>query len=69
MRNKGGRPWKNREGALTVNEWRRKLCQEAGISEHQMRQVLRVAAVPKDEFERLIESDNPPSITALAKLG
>jgi hypothetical protein len=41
----------------------------AGISERQRKTMLRVAAVPDADFERQIESDTPPTITALAEQG
>jgi len=42
---------------------------EAGMSEHQRKTALRVASIPGDEFEALVESDDPPSVTELARLG
>ena len=44
-------------------------ARDAGLSRDQKVQALRVAAVDEDEFERLVESDNPPTVTALADLG
>jgi hypothetical protein len=41
----------------------------AGLSERQTVTALRVANVPKGEFERRVESDNPPTVTALADQG
>lgn len=41
----------------------------AGLSERQKNQALRIANVPKVERDRLIESDNPPTVTALADRG
>jgi hypothetical protein len=48
---------------------RKSAAEQAGLSERQQYTALRVAGVPKDEFERLVESDNPPTITKLAELG
>jgi len=42
---------------------------EAGLSKRQKDTALRVAAIPKDQFEELVESDNPPTVTELAELG
>ena len=42
---------------------------EAGMSSHQVKQAIRVANVPKEEFEQLVEGDNPPTISRLAELG
>ena len=42
---------------------------EAGMSERQRNTAQRVANIPNDEFEELVESDNPPTVTELAKKG
>lgn len=55
----GAHPIVTRESAAT----------DAGLSAHQRKTALRVSNVPKDEFERLVESDNPPTITQLAAMG
>jgi len=47
-------------------ESRKAAADEAGLSEHQRKTALRVANVPADDFERQVESDSPPTITALA---
>ena len=44
-------------------------AEDAGLSERQRKTALRVASVPADEFETAIESDNPPTVTALAEAG
>jgi hypothetical protein len=41
----------------------------AGMSEHQRKTAFRVAAVPKPEFDAAVESENPPTVTSLAKRG
>jgi hypothetical protein len=41
----------------------------AGMSEHQQVQAVRVARVPAVEFERLVESPTPPTVTELARRG
>ena len=41
----------------------------AGLSEHQQLQAVRVANVPAEAFEAAIESDDPPTVTALAEAG
>lgn len=42
---------------------------EAGLSRDQMHTALRVANVPKADFDRQVDSPNPPTVTALAKQG
>jgi hypothetical protein len=42
---------------------------EAGLSKDQAVTALRVHNVPRDEFEAAVESDNPPTVTALAERG
>jgi hypothetical protein len=47
---------------------RSEVCREAGVSKDQQAIALRVHAVPRDEFEARVESNNPPSITELAAM-
>lgn len=47
---------------------RSEVCREAGISKDQQATAMRVHAVPRDEFEARVESNNPPTITELASL-
>jgi hypothetical protein len=44
-------------------------ARRAGLSRDQTVTALRVNNVPRDEFERLVESDDPPTVTKLAELG
>jgi len=57
-----------REGALQKQD-RTQAAEDAGLSEFQRKTALRVAAVPAAQFESLVESDNPPTVTQLAELG
>jgi hypothetical protein len=65
---KGGRPSKTQEGDLP-SLTRTNAATEAGLSEHQRKTALRVSSVPAEQFESLVESDKPPTITVLAELG
>jgi hypothetical protein len=47
----------------------REAAEKAGMSEHQQLQAVRVASIPADEFEALIETVKPPTVTALAERG
>jgi hypothetical protein len=47
---------------------RTEICREAGISKDQQVTAMRVHAVPRDVFEKRVESDSPPTITELASL-
>lgn len=47
----------------------RKKAEAAGLSRKQMYRALWVARLPEEEFERLIESDDPPSVTEMARRG
>ena len=42
---------------------------DAGLSTAQIKQALRVARVPEQQFEALVESDRPPSPKQLAEVG
>jgi hypothetical protein len=48
---------------------RKDAAEEAGLSERQAKTAIRVASIPAEDFERQIESDNPPTITELARQG
>jgi hypothetical protein len=63
----GGRPKGNTTGGHGVSQ--RAAADAAGISPHQELQAVRVANVPVDDFELLVESDAPPTVTALAEIG
>lgn len=63
----GGRPKQNGEGAPTVS--RKQVATDAGMSDHQRTQALRVASVPEEHFDQAVESDDPPTVTKLAERG
>src|SRR5437763_359670 len=44
-------------------------AEAAGLSGHQVKTALRVASIPKAEFEWLVESDQPSTVTDLAEIG
>lgn len=60
----GGRP-KNGEGDRTVSS----AAREAGMSKHQQIQATRIANVPEDQFEEMIEADKPATVTQMAEAG
>lgn len=68
-KNPSGRPDKFRGKRGPERSERRKICEAAGISRHQMHQMMQIGSIPEDEFERLIESDDPPTLTELARIG
>jgi hypothetical protein len=41
----------------------------AGMSAHQTKEAMRVATVPKEEFDRQVNGSKPPSVATLAKYG
>jgi len=55
------------EGALLLS--RTQAAEDAGLSEHQRKTALRVAAIPEPEFTAAVESEAPPTVTALADRG
>ncbi|MGH8572389.1 MAG: hypothetical protein ACREX8_07430, partial [Gammaproteobacteria bacterium] len=58
-----------REGDRPNVRTRSQAATEAGLSEHQRKTALRIAAIPEEEFEAQIESDDPPTVSALAEQG
>jgi hypothetical protein len=65
--NPGGQPAHSTKTAIVPS--RKQAATDAGLSERQAKTVLRVANVPEEEFKRQVESENPPSVTALAAQG
>lgn len=47
----------------------RQAASAVGFSEHQEKQARRVAEIPVAEFERMVDSESPPTISTLADIG
>jgi hypothetical protein len=62
-----GRPSKNGADADPIS--RTQAATDAGLSRGQKRTALRVANVADGPFETAVESDDPPTVTALAQQG
>jgi hypothetical protein len=60
-----------KEGPLLFEDRpsQRQVAGAAGLSEHQRKQAVRVANVPREVFNFLVDSDDPPTVTALAEIG
>lgn len=63
----GGRPTKNGDG--TVNVSQKQAAEDAGLTERQRVTAVKIAGIPEEVFEQVVESYAPPSITKLADLG
>lgn len=48
---------------------RTEAAREAGMSPHQAKQSTRIASIPEKEFERQVEGEKPPTLSALAQQG
>lgn len=59
----------NSTGGAAHPSARKNAASEAGMSLHQQKQAQRVARIPKDNFNAQVESDNPPTVSKLAKQG
>jgi len=67
--NKGvGAPPKNGIGGDTIPT-QREAAEQAGLSKRQEVTAARVAKIPDDQFEALVESSPPPTVTTLADFG
>ena len=55
------------DGADTLS--RKQAADDAGLSERQRNNALRVASIDTEEFAAMVESDNPPTVTKLAEIG
>lgn len=65
---KGGRP--SETGIAADTSFTRKdAAEQAGMSKRQQVTAIRVANVPEVDFERQVESANPPTVTKLAEQG
>jgi hypothetical protein len=64
---KGSHDGKREAGAHAPS--RGEIARAAGFSDHQLKQALRVAAVPAADFERQVESPTPPTVTEFARQG
>jgi hypothetical protein len=58
-----------RRGESPNSETRKSAAAAAGLSPDQAKTALRVANVPRESFEQQVESDRPPTVTALAAQG
>lgn len=58
-----------KRGTDTHTPSRGEAAREAGMSKHQQVQAVRVANVPADQFEKLVESESLPTVTELVGMG
>lgn len=63
-----GKHWESKRDGSDPSS-RSKAANDAGLSERQRKTALRVANIPEEDFEQAVESDYPPSVTALAEAG
>jgi hypothetical protein len=59
---------KNKKGSDSLSILR-KATEEAGLSDDQARQMMRVARIPADQFEAAVERDKPATVNKLAAMG
>ncbi len=50
-------------------ETRKSVAEAAGLSPRQQAQALRIASIPKKQFEKALDAEKPPTLTELAKMG
>jgi hypothetical protein len=65
---KRGRPRKIRPGVLLPGASLRDIEAATGIKRRDITRALLVSSIPEEEFERLIESENPPTARELELL-
>lgn len=67
---KAGRPMKEKIGtAGDTNFSRKQAATDVGLSKRQKENALRLAAIPKAEFDKMVDAVNPPTIKHLAERG
>lgn len=64
---KKGGDRKSMEGLVSIDS-RAQAATDAGVSQDQRKQAQRIANLPRDEVDELIESDNPPTISAFDQM-
>ncbi len=67
---KGGNPslfLANNDGNVSLT--RKAVAEAGGLSQGQKDRAIQVANVPEHEFEAMVESENPPTVTELAEKG
>ena len=57
------------EDKAVARPTQRQAAADAGMSEHQQKQAVRVATVPIEAFEDQVEGEDPPTVTDLAEQG
>jgi hypothetical protein len=56
-------------GGTPTKLTQREAAEQAGLSKDQQVTAVRVANVPAEQFEKAVDSDEPPTVTALAEMG
>ena len=62
-----GRPEKDEVNRIFISK--EKVKEVSGFSDHQLRTALNVASIPQADFDQQVESNNPPTLTELARQG
>jgi hypothetical protein len=57
------------EGGHTSAISQAEAARDAGMSKHQQVQAVRIANIPREDFDRQVESDKPPTLSQLAMQG
>jgi hypothetical protein len=66
------RPRKQRPGKgdpIAPGMSQRDIAATGVLSRRQIQTALAVGSIPKEQFEALVESDNPPTVNQLARIG
>ena len=64
--NPSGRPDKFRGKRGPERSAGRQAAEAAGMSRHQFYQAVKIAEIPEGEFDAMVESDSPPTLTQMA---
>lgn len=64
-----GEHWETKREGDRPSTSQTEAAQQAGLTPYQAKTAVRVANIPTTMFERMVESEAPPTITALAKTG
>lgn len=60
---------RQKDGSVHLPPTQKDVADKAGMSERQVKTAVRIANVPQDDFDKQVESSNPPTISTLALQG
>lgn len=60
---------KSRRAKVGAVPSRKEAARSAGLSERQQKEAIRIASIPKEKFEKEVESEKPPTVARFSAMG